>query len=66
MRMKREVREPETRVGLCCGCEPDDALIDKPLYKIPGLSRYRCADCFEKETGHRHPGSPPKSIIILV
>jgi hypothetical protein len=66
MIMQRGVPEPETRVGHCCGCKPDEALSDKPLYKIPGLFRYRCADCFEKETGYRHPGSPLKSNIILV
>lgn len=30
------------------------------LFKVPGIYRYRCADCFEKEMGYRHHLSPAK------
>jgi hypothetical protein len=49
MSAHRQVAEPETRVGNCCGCNTY-AL----LFKMQGIFRYRCASCFEKETGHRH------------
>src|SRR6266705_2177863 len=54
-RAKVEI-EPETRVGICCGCQEGNM----PLYKVTGLSRYRCAECYEVETGYRHYLSPPK------
>jgi len=63
-RLKRAETEPETRIGHCCGCRsPNDLL----LYKVQGISRYRCDECFERETGHRHHLSPPKerSRIVL-
>jgi hypothetical protein len=47
--------EPETRVGNCCGCNTDPMV----LFKIQGIYRYRCAECFEVETGYRHHLSPP-------
>lgn len=50
--------EPEVRIGHCCGCHADPMA----LYKIPGLQRYRCADCYEKEMGYRHWLSPPKPL----
>lgn len=55
MRMKRLIAEPETRKGNCGGCNQ----CPLTLYKIQGIYRYRCADCYEKETGHRHHLSPP-------
>lgn len=55
-RMKRAETEPETRVGNCCGCNT----YPETLYKIPGIFRYRCATCFERETGYRHHLSPAK------
>ena len=47
MRMKRGAPDPEIRVGNCCGCN----MFPVTLYKIMGIYRYRCAPCFEKETG---------------
>jgi hypothetical protein len=50
--MKRaELTEPETRVGICCGCN----VWNLPLFKIPGIYRYRCAPCYRSETGVDHP-----------
>ena len=43
--------EPETRVGHCCGAGCQQLAL---LFKVPGIFRYRCATCFEKETGRRH------------
>ena len=60
---RRLLDEPETRVGICCGCRADSMA----LYRIPGLYRYRCDECFERETGHRHylaPRRPPPRIVI--
>lgn len=48
-RMKRRNAEPEVRVGNCCGCNQQAV-----LFKIPAIFRYRCAACFERETGYRH------------
>jgi hypothetical protein len=62
MRLKRAETEPETRVGNCCGCNRDPV----PLFKVQGIFRYRCADCFERETGYRHHLSPPKAPSLLV
>lgn len=53
--------EPESRMGYCCGtpgvgterCGRYEA-----LFKIPRIFRYRCADCFQRETGYRHHLSP--------
>jgi hypothetical protein len=59
---RREEAEPETRVGNCCGCHTDPV----PLFKVSGIFRYRCADCFEKETGYRHHLSPQKAKSLLV
>jgi len=56
MRREREGQEPETRVGICWGCQ-SDALA---LFKVPSIYRYRCAECFERETGYRHHLSPPR------
>jgi hypothetical protein len=52
--MKRAVTEPETRIGNCCGCNQCPV----PLFKLQGIFRYRCAACFEAETGHRHYLAP--------
>lgn len=60
-RVKRGVPEPETRIGNCCGCGG----YPLPLFKIQGIYRYRCADCFEAETGYRHHLSPPAGRILL-
>lgn len=58
--IKRQDQEPETRVGHCCGCGEDNA-----LFKIPGIPRYRCDLCFERETGYRHHMAPPRGRIVL-
>lgn len=46
---------PEVRIGNCAGC----STFPTTIYLItPGLHRYRCAPCYEKETGlwpHRAP-----------
>lgn len=56
--MKRHAEtELETRVGNCCGDNCSDRY-PVSLYKIPGIYKYRCAACFEKETGYRHHLSP--------
>lgn len=54
---RRQPEEPETRVGNCCGtkCGNHDT-----LFKVPGIFRYRCAECFEREMGWRHHLSPQK------
>jgi hypothetical protein len=57
MNGRRDITEPETRVGNCCGCQ-QLAL----LFKIPGIFRYRCATCFEKETGYRHHLTPAAAV----
>jgi len=51
--MKHET-EPETRAGNCCGCHTWPVL----LFRVPGPFRYRCAACFEKETGAPHHLAP--------
>ena len=56
MRGQRRELEPETRVGNCCGCRRDPVA----LFKVPGIFRYRCEDCFEREMGYRHHLSPPR------
>jgi hypothetical protein len=43
--------EPETRIGICCGCNTWNL----PLFKVPGIYRYRCAPCLRAETGSDHP-----------
>jgi hypothetical protein len=48
--MSRTNAPPYTRVGLCCGCH---RLEDLPLYRVGNLYRYRCLECFIKETGHK-------------
>lgn len=58
---RRPDPEPETRVGNCCGCNTDPMA----LFKIQGIYRYRCAECFEAETGYRHHLSPPAGRILL-
>lgn len=57
-RLERGVTEPETRVGNCCGCNQHPV----PLFKVQGMFRYRCAECFERETGYRHYLSPAKEV----
>lgn len=44
-------QDPETQVGICCGCNVWNLL----LFKVPGIYRYRCAPCYRKETGTDHP-----------
>lgn len=56
MTRRRAEPEPETRVGHCCGCGGDPLT----LFRVPGPYRYRCADCFEAETGYRHHLTPAK------
>jgi len=58
---KRVEAEPETRVGICCGCSQDGMA----LFKVPGIYRYRCTECFQRETGYRHHLSPPTGRIVL-
>lgn len=61
--MKRaEHDEPETRVGICCGCRSDS----QALFKVPGIFRYRCSECFQREVGHRHHLAPTRAPSILV
>lgn len=60
--MKRTLPEPETRVGNCCGCN-SLAL----LFKMQGIYRYRCSQCYQTETGQRHhlDDSPRTSVIVI-
>jgi hypothetical protein len=64
-RLNQGTPEPETRVGICCGDACRETSIFEstweyaPLFKIPGLSRYRCAECFAIEMGHPHHLAPP-------
>lgn len=61
---RRGAIEPETRAGICCGCNASYVA----LYKIQGIYRYRCDTCFEREAGYRHHLAPPKaapSVIVL-
>jgi hypothetical protein len=57
---KRAPTEPETRVGNCCGCNQ----YPLPLFKVPGIYRYRCDSCFERETGYRHHMAPSRRIAL--
>jgi len=61
MSARHTLSEPETRVGHCCGCHQCPI----PLFKVQGVYRYRCADCFERETGFRHYLSPSRTVIAL-
>jgi hypothetical protein len=54
-RLARLLPEPKTLVGNCCGCHTWPL----PLFKVPGIYRYRCASRFERETGYRHHLAPP-------
>jgi hypothetical protein len=60
-RLKHATPEPETRVGICCGdaCkiahDKAGAWSTAALFKVPGIYRYRCADCYVAEVGRRHP-----------
>ena len=51
MSPKRQPLEPETRVGYCCGDGCGNYAL---LFKVPGIFRYRCSECFQRETGYRH------------
>lgn len=62
MRRREALAEPETRVGNCCGCNTDPVT----LYKVPNIYRYRCAECFESETGFRHHLMPPAQVTRIV
>lgn len=57
--MKRQ-QEPLTRVGICCGCNKDGMA----LYKVPELYRYRCAECYQRETGSRPWQAPPEGMTL--
>lgn len=57
MRLKKGEPESEILVGNCCGDECPDRY-PVTLFKVPGIYRYRCAHCFEKETGYRHHLAP--------
>lgn len=60
MNTRHQPAQPETLVGNCCGCN----VWPTPLFKVPGnIYRYRCADCFEREVGHRHHLSPPRAEV---
>lgn len=61
-RVKRGDPEPETRIGNCCGC----GVYPMPVFKVQGIYRYRCAECFEAETGYRHHLSPAAPRIVLL
>lgn len=50
MSRARRDAEPETRVGICCGCQRWNSL----LFKVPGVYRYRCAPCYRTEQGYDH------------
>lgn len=52
---------PETLVGHCCGCHA----FPVALFKVPTLYRYRCADCFKRETGHAHHLAPDDVRLAL-
>jgi hypothetical protein len=54
--------EPETLVGNCSGCN----VFPRPLFKIPGLFRYRCDECFERELGYRHHLAPPREPARII
>ncbi len=54
--------DPETRVGNCCGEGCGQHAL---LFKVPDIYRYRCGDCFERETGHRHHLDPRGASIIV-
>lgn len=58
--MRRRALDPETRVGICCGveCRKSPTWDYVTLYKVAGVYRYRCADCYEKEVGWRHRLAP--------
>lgn len=58
-RLRGPDSEPQTRVGNCSGCNTWPLT----LFKIPGVYQYRCAGCFERETGYRHHLSlaPPRA-----
>lgn len=49
------LEEPPTRIGICCGEGCGEYSL---LFKITGLYRYRCAECYTKEVGHRPPNEP--------
>lgn len=59
--------EPETRVGICCGEHHLGNRDGLALFKVAGLFRYRCAECFTRETGaphHMAPRAPPSRIVL--
>ena len=45
---RRREPEPQTRIGICCG---EDCGAYGLLFKIVGICRYRCSECYRKETG---------------
>lgn len=63
MRHRQPDPEPETRTGNCCGCNRHPL----QLFKVANIFRYRCEECFEKETGYRHHLMPakPRSVLVL-
>jgi hypothetical protein len=55
MRLKRE---PQIRIGHCCGCR---ALKDQALFQVrPDV--WRCSFCYKKETGYWHWLTPRAEI----
>lgn len=52
---RTHIDEPETRVGHCAGCRK----FPIALFKVPGVYRYRCAECFRAETGVDHHLAQP-------
>lgn len=57
MSAHRQQSEPETRVGHCAGCRQ----FPIALFKVPGVYRYRCAECFRNETGFDHHLAPARA-----
>jgi hypothetical protein len=55
MRRRAPDPEPEVRAGNCAPCGRFET-----LYKVPGIFRYRCAECYERERGHRPHLAPPR------
>jgi hypothetical protein len=63
VRVKRgQDQEPEIRIGNCCGCQTYPVL----LFKVPGIYRYRCDECYAAEVGHRHHMAPAKEPARIV
>ena len=52
----RHADEPRTRMGICCGeyCKRFASRRGKDvlLHRVHDLDRYRCRECFRRETGY--------------